>query len=84
MPRRLLAALAFAGFALAMPHASRAQDGIFGSFLSGFSRTSEARSANLSDAQIRDRETRNLRREYWEREQRRLTRDASAQTIATR
>ncbi|MFH5925282.1 hypothetical protein [Roseomonas xinghualingensis] len=89
MPRYSLAALAIAGLAMAMPQSAHAQDGVFGNLLSGFTRFSDAKSTDLSEAQLRDREARSLRRDYWERERQRLARDtlardASNQTIATR
>jgi hypothetical protein len=89
MPRPVLAAFAIAGLAMGAPSPAHADDGIFGSFLSGFSRASEVKPTARTELQDREREARNLRREYWERERNRLARngparDASTQTVATR
>jgi len=85
-------AVAVAGLVLAAAPGARAEDGIFGSF---FSRTArpEAPKAGEARATDREREARNLRRDYWERERARLSsadagralsRDASSRDVAAR
>ena len=84
------AALAFAGLALTAVPQAHAADGIFGDLFTRFSRTEAPTPAAAPEARDRDREARNLRREYWERERARLSsqaslsRDVSNRTVAAR
>ena len=89
MITRALAVLALAGFALLTPVQARAEDGLFGNLLSRFSRAEQPKRAEGSELRDREREARNLRREYWERERARiagsgLAREASNQSVAAR
>ena len=69
--------------------AARAEDGLFGNMLSGIAGpTAPARGA-VPEAASREREARNLRREYWERERARIEAAAAirgrpAATLASR
>ncbi|HEY8612405.1 MAG TPA: hypothetical protein VIL69_14075 [Roseomonas sp.] len=88
MPR-ILAALAATGLSLLTPMQARADDGIFGDLLSRFSRVEEPRRAGNPEIRDREREARNLRREYWERERARIAqagmaREVSNQAVASR
>jgi hypothetical protein len=84
MTSRVLAALAFAGFALLATPQARAEDGIFGNILSRFSRAGDMKPVENVELRDRDRETRNLRREYWERERSRLAQPGLAREVANR
>jgi hypothetical protein len=84
MTPRILSALAVAGLALLAPPQARAEDGIFGNILSRFSQPSEPKRVENVDLRDRDRETRNLRREYWERERARLAQPGLAREISNR
>ena len=89
MITRALAALALTGLALLSPVQARAEDGLFGNLLSRFTRAEEPKRAESPELRDRDRETRNLRREYWERERARiagssLAREVNNQSVAAR
>jgi hypothetical protein len=96
MPRHLIAVLTLAaGIAVASlaPSAARASDGIFGSLFSRLTNDDKAESApratQAQESRDREREARNLRREYWERERNRiaqnaLAREAANQAVASR
>jgi hypothetical protein len=88
MPRAL-AILALSGLALAGAPQAQAGDGIFGSFFSRGQAAEAPKPVAVSETRDRDREARNLRREYWERERARLSqagmaREASNQSVAVR
>ncbi|WP_458097024.1 hypothetical protein [Roseomonas sp. WA12] len=89
MITRAVAVLALTGLALLPPMQARAEDGLFGNLLSRFNRAEEPKRTENVEVRDRERETRNLRREYWERERARiagagLSRDVSSQSVATR
>ncbi|WP_426957323.1 hypothetical protein [Muricoccus radiodurans] len=84
MTRRPLA-VAFtlaAGLCLSAPVSAAGTDGVFGDFLSRAAGTPAARPERTgnnaqADLRAREQESRNLRRDYWQRERERLTRQAS-------
>jgi hypothetical protein len=73
------ATLAVAGLALLAPPQAQANDAIFGSFFSRIATpaSASARGGNPEAAE-RERQSREMRRAYWEREQRRLSRTTVA------
>lgn len=84
MTFRVLVILAVAGSGLIAAPQARAEDGLFGNILSRFSRAEEPKRAENVELRDRDRETRNLRREYWERERSRLAQPGLAREVANR
>lgn len=89
MITRAAAVLALTGLALLAPPQARAEDGLFGNLLSRFNRAEEPKRAENPELRDRERETRNLRREYWERERARiagagLSREVSNRSVAAR
>lgn len=90
MSRPILAALALVS-AVAVAPSARASDGdsVFGSLFSRVTGTREAaastpRAARAAEAEIREREARDMRRNYWERERARIAEQAaSRQAVAS-
>ena len=88
MPRALAIIALSAAAGLAAP-AAHAQDSLFGTLFSRLGMGEAQKTAAAPETHDRDREARNLRREYWERERARmaqagLAREASNRTLAAR
>ena len=88
---RALAALALSVLLLTLPRAARAEDGLFGSMFSRGVGADATKPPSGPQAVDRDREARDLRRAYWERERARqadagrgLAREASSGAVVTR
>lgn len=87
MQRFAVLYLAATVLAVGISGAARAEDGLFGNMLGGIAGPSTR--AAVPEAAAREREARNLRREYWERERARIEaaaalRERPATTLASR
>jgi hypothetical protein len=84
MSRPIIAALALVTSAsMAVPARAADGDSVFGSFFSRVTGTRQAtadtpRAQRAAEAEMRDREARELRRNYWERERARIAEQAAA------
>ncbi|MBP0446010.1 hypothetical protein J8J14_14630 [Roseomonas sp. SSH11] len=88
MTRGLFALALAASVGFAVPQA-QANDGIFGNMLSRLARADAPKADAGAVIQERERQARDMRREYWQRERARLaeaqfTREASNRSIAVR
>jgi len=79
MSARVVAAFALTGLALFSSVPAQAADGIFGDFLSRFSSPDQPQNTRATEVQNREREARNMRREYWGRERSRVSASPSIQ-----
>ncbi|MBP0492731.1 hypothetical protein [Roseomonas indoligenes] len=79
MLKRTLAVLAVAGLAAVGAPDARAEDTLFGNLFGRLSSSEAPKAGESQDMRDRERETRNLRREYWERERARMSQSAAAQ-----
>lgn len=84
MSRPILAALVLVTAAFVVPSAQATEgDSVFGSFFSRVTGTREVaadspRVRRQADAEVREREARDVRRNYWERERARIAEQVSA------
>lgn len=87
--RPALAAVALLAAVVAAPGARAAEgDSLFGGFFSRVTGTREAaadtpRAQRAAEAEMREREARDVRRNYWERERARVAEQASARQAGT-
>ena len=89
MQRLVVPFLAATVLAAGFSGAARAEDGVFGNLLAGMAGPSAPAREVGPEVAAREREARNLRREYWERERARLEaattpRERPAATLASR
>ncbi|MCR0981262.1 hypothetical protein [Roseomonas populi] len=78
MSNRALAVIALAGLASFAAPQARAEDSLFGNLFGRLGASEEVKAQASPELRDRERETRNLRREYWERERARLAQNAGA------
>ena len=78
MSMRSFAILAVAGLAALGAPEARAEDSLFGNLFGRLGASESPRVGSSGEVRDRERETRNLRREYWERERARISGNAAA------